>query len=728
MDATARPSRLVLALHNHQPVGNFDSVFEHAVEASYRPFLRMLRRFPTLRVVLHTSGSLLEWLLEHAGDYIDELRDAIEAGQVEILGGPLQEPILAAIPRRDRLGQIRAHTRLIRETYGVEPRGMWVPERVWEHGFAGDVTAAGIRYTLLDDSHFRAAGLTDDELTASFVCEDEGRLLRVFPIHERLRYIIPFHPVDEVMDEIRQRHEKRPGSLIIFADDGEKFGVWPRTFQSVYEEGWLETFFSALVDASEWLTTTTLSTVAAEEPAAGLISLPDTSYREMTEWVLPTSRQRTLVDERKRRAGSDPQWANLKDFVRGGTWRNFLSKYPEAAAMAARMKEVSHRVERARQESSAAADVVAKATELLYRGQCNCPYWHGAFGGLYLSHLRQATYKNLIDAETLIESLAYRSRRSQWLTAEVHDFDFDLRPEVKLSSHRIAAYLDPSSGGQLYELDIRGCGTNLMATLARRPEPYHFLTDSRSDIETEASGQSSCDQIEFVYDDVPLRSLTERFAVPGSGVDAFQLGTGIGVDSPTDAETRVERSDEAVWCHLSYRVTVEGVSCAVEKSVGVVREQPGDLRVRYVVSELPSDASLRLGIDLYLAGIAPNADDRYLYRENGERLGRVNSQLDLVDVRRVGAVDEWLGLDVAFDWSQPADLWVEPIETLSGSEAGMETTYQATRLVPQWDIHADADGRWALDLTLSTDTSAAQARHLAERSASKETDLLVETL
>jgi len=40
------------------------------------------------------------------------------------------------------------------------------------------------------------------------------------------------------------------------------------------------------------------------------------------------------------------------------------------------------------------------AFEFLWQGQCNCPYWHGVFGGLYLSHLRDAIYSSLIKAES----------------------------------------------------------------------------------------------------------------------------------------------------------------------------------------------------------------------------------------------------------------------------------------------------------------------------------------
>ena len=35
--------RLVLVFHNHQPVGNFDGVFEQAYQDSYRPFLDVVR-------------------------------------------------------------------------------------------------------------------------------------------------------------------------------------------------------------------------------------------------------------------------------------------------------------------------------------------------------------------------------------------------------------------------------------------------------------------------------------------------------------------------------------------------------------------------------------------------------------------------------------------------------------------------------------------------------------
>ncbi len=101
------PIRLVLALHNHQPIGNFEHVFQQAYEDSYLPFLDVFSRYETLRIALHTSGSLMEWLDAAHPEYVDRLAELAAKGRIEIIGGAFFEPILAMIPSRDRVGQIR---------------------------------------------------------------------------------------------------------------------------------------------------------------------------------------------------------------------------------------------------------------------------------------------------------------------------------------------------------------------------------------------------------------------------------------------------------------------------------------------------------------------------------------------------------------------------------------------------------------------------------------------
>ena len=97
----------VLAVHNHQPVGNLTEVFQQSFEQTYRPFLSVLEQFPQVKIVLHYSGSLLEWLEENQPEFINRLKKLVGRGQVEILGGGYYEPILPAIPEEDKIGQMR---------------------------------------------------------------------------------------------------------------------------------------------------------------------------------------------------------------------------------------------------------------------------------------------------------------------------------------------------------------------------------------------------------------------------------------------------------------------------------------------------------------------------------------------------------------------------------------------------------------------------------------------
>ncbi len=80
--------------------------------------------------------------------------------------------------------------------------------------------------------------------------------------------------------------------MVVFGDDGEKFGTWPETKKHVYENGWLARFFDALVANESWLKVTTLGEAVDNVPPVGKIYLPDSSYREMTEWALPCEQTR----------------------------------------------------------------------------------------------------------------------------------------------------------------------------------------------------------------------------------------------------------------------------------------------------------------------------------------------------------------------------------------------------------------------------------------------------
>jgi len=709
------PIRLVLAIHNHQPVGNFDGVFEQAYQDSYRPFLDVFERYGDLRIALHTSGSLMKWLDAHHPEYVEKLAALVAAGRVEIIGGAFYEPILAMIPRADRVGQITLYGRWLENRFATEVRGMWVPERVWEATMTADLVEAGVEYTLLDDFHFKSAGLLDEQLRGYYLTEDEGRVLGIFPGSERLRYTIPFADPQETIAYLRQIHVQCPGAVIVFGDDGEKFGTWPETKRHVYDDGWLERFFQSLTEHNEWLQVCTLGEAFDSAAPAGKIYLPDCSYREMTEWALPAARL-IQFQEITHQMQRDPHWEQLRPFIRGGFWRNFKVKYSEANEMYARMMLLSRRLEQTA-EGPHRGDLLELARTELYRAQCNCGYWHGAFGGIYLPHLRGAVYNHLIAADNLLDQAT--NRTGPRIEDTSGDFDFDARQEVCLANDQLLAFIAPHRGGQIYELDVRSICLNLLATLARRPEAYH-----RQVLAGQSGGDSAAasihDRVVFKqagldqrlqYDAYPPKSLLDHFYHPDVSPDDIAVGKAHERGDFLQAayQARVRRSADRIQVQLSREGRFDDTPVKITKSVTLAAGS-STLEIGYLLEGLPADARPRFAVEFNLAGLPAGADDRYFHDGQENQLGQLGSRLRLKDAMSLGLTDEWQGIDVRLSLSRPAGIWTHPIETVSQSESGFELVHQSVVVMPHWLVAPDAGGRWSMTMQWTVDTSLARQR------------------
>ena len=722
--------RLVLAFHNHQPVGNFDGVFEQAYRDSYLPFLDVLQDYPEIPFGLHTSGSLLEWLEVRHPEYIDCVRKMVASSQIEIIGGAFYEPILSNIPRRDRIGQIQRFSEHLNQLFRTSVRGLWLPERVWEQTFAGDIAAAGLQYTMVDDYHFRCAGIPQNELMGYYATEDEGRILFMFPDSERLRYLIPFGKPEECIEYLQEIAANYDNPVIVFGDDGEKFGSWPETYQHVYVDGWLRKFLDLLRQNESWLKVTTPSGVLDHVAPIGRTYLPDASYREMTEWVLPPAAQKAFVSL-KGLYPENEEWQSLAGFTRGGNWRNFRTRYPESNEMYARMIEVSNRLVTLQSQANLSEDdreMLEDAVTHLYRSQCNCTYWHGAFGGLYLPHLRNAIYKELIQAEVLMDQVTRGI--GAWVDVAVGDFNLDARQEVKLSNHRMVALLSPAMGGHIYELDLKASEVNILATLNRRPEPYHqriidFANNvvSTSDVDLAAVSK----EIKFrqpnlekkiSYDKWPRKSLVDLFLQPGATLDEFRRGDAVIGDFATGVyDASVRKGEQKIAVEMRRKGRVSDLNGEVRKIVVLSSDRPNELLVQYHLIGFPKNVPLHFAVELNFAAMPGGADDRYFYDASGQRLGTLDTLLDQADADRISLVDEWLGLDVSLELSRAGGIWTMPIETISQSEGGFEAVHQSVCVVPHWEFAMPDQGAWVVDLRIIFDSSVAAARKLAASSS-----------
>jgi alpha-amylase len=709
------PLRFVFGLHDHQPIGNFDGVFEQNFRDAYLPFLELIEQYPEIPFSIHHSGCLLEWLVDHRREYVARLEALVQRGQAEILGGAFYEPILPAIPRRDRIGQIRTYTTFLEERFHCKIRGLWLAERVWEPELVSDLAEAGIEFTLLDDYHFRQAGMEESQLFGYYLSEDEGRLVKVFPISEPMRYIVPWKEPADAIQYFREVSAKNPDAVIVCADDGEKFGGWPETHKHCYTNGWLKKFFDLLRENRDWVQFCTLAQALDATPPAGTVYLPDCSYREMTEWALPTPRLQAY-NRLVRSLDGDPRAGEIKRFLRGGFWRNFKVKYPEVHEMYCRMLEVSRRVA---ESESARPHVLTRTRRALYRGQCNCAYWHGAFGGLYLPHLRNAVYQHLLTAESVLFDARKDVPPSEGTAS---DFNLDTRPEACLRNRLLAAYFIPHRGGSMYELDLMTIRHNLLATLSRRPETYHETILQVAGAPAPTTVSQVGDQPRFKqqgldrllhYDPYPRKSLIDHFYPAETKLDdlvalrAQELG-----DFVTGGfQHELRKNGRAVQLQMRREGRVGDAEVRVAKHITLATESD-TLTIRYQLERLPRDRRLIFAVEFNFAGLAANEENRYFYLDGRTKAGQLQTLLDVPANSLVGLVDDWLGLDASLAFSRPAAIWALPIQTVSQSEGGFEMVHQSNAVLPHWTVEADAEGRWEVGITLQLDTSRAEAQRM----------------
>ncbi|GAA4404232.1 alpha-amylase/4-alpha-glucanotransferase domain-containing protein [Quisquiliibacterium transsilvanicum] len=666
---SSEPLQFLFGVHAHQPVGNFPSVIDDAVERCYRPFLETLSRYPGFRFALHLSGWLLGDLAARHPALVEQIAQMVSRGQLELFGAGDCEPVLAAIPERDRISQLEAMNARLERHFGLRPAGAWLTERVWESSVVPSLVRSGVRYVLVDDYHFLCAGVPADALDRHFATEEDGLRLDVFPISEALRYRLPFAPAADALGHLESLAAQGHAAAIHF-DDLEKFGIWPETHEWVYGRGWLAAFVEAVL-ASPTVRAESFSAFHAGRRARGLVYLPTTSYIEMNEWTLPPAAARRFAElqQRERAAGS---FEESKAFVRGGIWRNFLSRYPESNWLHKRMLRASARLD-------AQGAAAALLRPLLHEAQSNDAYWHGLFGGLYLPHLRRAAWSSLCALEAGLERLSPRA------PLERVDLDLDGRDEWLIGAGGLQAALRDDGRAALHELSSLPLLHNFGDTLARREEAYHERIGAGSGQTAQGEGIASAhDRIaskhaiepEDLEPDLAPRAICvdrivdpQGAAAPLDGYRIIEEGAGVGEGAGAGAPS------------LLFETALDGARVAKRIAVG------GDgVRIEWRCQGL---AGRRLVTQLNLA--MPSCDGyggRYVLADGsipagfGQPLAIEAMELLTLDDR---ALDGALRLEC-----RPACRMAgAPLHTVSLSEGGFEKIMQAAVVELTFELKSD---------------------------------------
>jgi hypothetical protein len=703
----SRRISLALTLHNHQPVGNFGWVIAETFDRAYLPMVEAIERHPGVRVALHYSGPLLGWLRAERPEFVARLAGLVQRGQIEIVGGGWYEPVLAALPERDRVGQLVRMADELESTFGQRPRGAWLAERVWEPDLPTALVSAGYDWTVLDDAHFRAAAIPEDDLWGSYTTDDQGKVLTVFGTEQGLRYRIPFAEVDDVIGYLRVHATDDGERLGTMGDDGEKFGAWPTTWEHCWGGGrWVERFFEALDASADWLTTVTPSDWTVGHRPVGRVYLPTGSYAEMGEWALPADEALAFGSAlRRARAEGRPE----ARWLRGAIWRNFQIRYREINDIHKQMLATSDLVDEL--PASPLRDV---ARDHLYAGQSNDCYWHGLFGGIYLPDLRVAALSRLIAAEDLVTG-------TDAPPAILRDVDLDDRDEVVLTGPGQFVTVKLEEGGGVSRWDLRAAGHPLAAVMRRRPEAYHEVlrqhelakaghdSGPQYDAEpgqaerhaTEADGAAAPASIHDIvmvkqeglldhlrYDAYERRSGLVRILPSDTTPEAAASGAAEEVADLRDGAWALDRLDAGrVVLRRDGQVRMADGSVPIEAtktiSIGGGRLDPG-LSVELEIvhrggSDSPAIDAL-LGIEWSTMLLGGGHNPAAWHDVDGRRIAH-DETARAIDIRDLMAGNDQLGITVATTTDRPVEAWIAPIQTVSNSEAGFELVYQGSAML-----------------------------------------------
>jgi 4-alpha-glucanotransferase len=376
----------------------------------------------------------------------------------------------------------------------------------------------------------------------------------------------------------------------------------------------------------------------------------------MTEWVLEPD-DFARYSELKEKVP-----AEARRFLRGGFFREFFLKYPESNHLHKRMLLVSRE---ARREPDRQVPVE------LFKAQGNDPFWHGVFGGLYLPHLREAAYRNLLEAE---------KRLPLGLGWEARDYDNDGRDELIFRSGPFNLFFKPSFGGSLVELDDRGLSRNLSDVLSRREETYHRQKPAGGE------GGKSIHELArklppeaaslLRYDWHPRYSLLDHFLADGTTPESFQNIDYKELGDFINQEYEFKLEDGAAVLCRSGHLWADGNPNPLRVTKRVIPQKDG-LLFRYELENLgDKETPVVFGVEW-----------NFYVLPSEWRLE--NSALALLGGR-------W-----RLDFPEAADVWAFPLRTISQSESDYDIIHQGMSFLPSWRMVLSPRQKHPLAIALS---------------------------
>lgn len=650
---------LLLGIHCHQPVDNFSWVVDEAIKKCYLPFIKGVLPHKHFRFSVHFSGWLLEYIEKNSKELFSMLKTLAKENRIEFSSGGFYEPILASIPSKDRVDQIKKLNKYIKKSFGKTPTSMWLTERVWEDSIIEDIKQCGIESIFVDDYHFFTAGFEENDIDRYFITEGGGESINVFPISKELRYAIPFRPVEELDAFFEDFFAKK--SVGVLYDDGEKFGVWPGTYDWIYKDKWLEKFMKFLEEKK--IKCSTFSEYASAHRPKGIAYLPTVSYYEMGEWSLPSKAAfdfEVLKDSLK----EEQKDKNIDMFVKGGIWKNFFVKYYESNKLHKRVLGLS---------KARAGLKNAEFDDLVFKAECNDVFWHGVFGGVYLPNLRDNAYRFVASAENL------RYARLDTPVAFMEDINLDGIDEIKAVCEDVIFCIDIAKGGSISEMIDRKTLHNFQNSMTRYKESYHYKALEAISGKGEGHSHGGIDTIHSM-DINKLKSYQDMLVFDSYVKNSF-------LDHITDYSLSLEnfydgsfrRYSDFIGTPFEY-VSIEKDRVVIDALGEIKGEQSFGAKIEKDFALLNDGIEFEIKLDSSCDYNLRYVCEFNLHFQNQEEvdiggLGEIDRHIFKAQ-KSIVLKDNSLKREIVIEFDRDVEFFVYQVSTLSQSESGFDMTKQ----------------------------------------------------
>ena len=216
-------------LHFYQPATTDNETIIEAAEKSYKRIVSALKRNRQIKFTLNLTGCLLE-RLENLGytELINDLKKILASGQIELTGSAAFHPLLALLPDKEIIRQIKLNEEILKKYFGkkFKARGFFIPEAAYGIKIAKIIKKLGYQWIMLDEI---SANIKLNKLDFSNLYIDKNSGLKIFFRQRQNSKEYAPKIISKLIEEVKEK-------IIITATDAELYGLRHGDFSYTFEK------------------------------------------------------------------------------------------------------------------------------------------------------------------------------------------------------------------------------------------------------------------------------------------------------------------------------------------------------------------------------------------------------------------------------------------------------------------------------------------------------------